>query len=432
MATNVPKSTREAIESAVAEMGAAGLLQDATKTGLDAPVVRRTQRAVSGIDHLAPATLFSEDGVLRWHAGPSRAALPARRTRAASAAPSGQWVTTIPFERLERNKIGEYLGRVDTMLNGKWGIRRIENRKIVGDPITDLKGEKRRLLLVHGTFSSTQSLIDGIATNKSADAFWTWTKGKYDEVLCFDHPTLSVSPILNALDLARAFTSATGSLDVISHSRGGLVARWFLDVMRAKTTKQRAVLVGSPCAGTALASPPRLKSTLSLLSNIGEALRVAGEAASIFQPWIAGPAALMRIVTSFTNALSSTPILDAAIALVPGLNAQSRVGNNAEILRLHEVDTTTTYFVVKSNFETENPGWKFWRHFRMTAIADRATNAIFDGENDLVVDSNSMTDLGLGSSRIAETHDFGTSASVHHTNYFSQRETLDKITEWLP
>ena len=45
----------------------------------------------------------------------------------------------------------------------------------------------------------------------------------YDQVLAFDHPTLSVSPVLNGLDLARRFAGTKAKVDVIAHGRGGLV-----------------------------------------------------------------------------------------------------------------------------------------------------------------------------------------------------------------
>ena len=53
------------------------------------------------------------------------------------------------------------------------------------------------------------------------------------------------------------------------------------------------------------------------------------------------------------------------------------------------------------------------------ARATKATDTIFDGANDCVVDTDSMTFLSdttrIGNNRM---FDFGTTSKVHHTNYY--------------
>ena len=62
-------------------------------------------------------------------------------------------------------------------------------------------------------------------------------------------------------------------------------------------------------------------------------------------------------------------------------------------------------------------------------IADSATNWIFDGPNDLVVDTGSMTNLGVPHLQLAgPPHDFGTTDKIWHCNYFRQPETIGYIT----
>ena len=52
-----------------------------------------------------------------------------------------------------------------------------------------------------------------------------------------------------------------GPLDVIAHSRGGLVTRWALEGFGIGGAGPfRAVMVGAPIGGTSLASPPQLRS----------------------------------------------------------------------------------------------------------------------------------------------------------------------------
>lgn len=88
--------------------------------------------------------------------------------------------------------------------------------------------DARILLLVHGTFSSTDGGFAQLAAAGSGRAFLEGALTEYDAVIGFDHRTLSVDPLTNARDLfdllcARAPRGAT--VDIVTHSRGGLVAR---------------------------------------------------------------------------------------------------------------------------------------------------------------------------------------------------------------
>jgi hypothetical protein len=239
--------------------------------------------------------------------------------------------------------------------------------------------------------------------------------------------------MLNAMELARLLRPTAASIDVVCHSRGGLVARWWLEALdRGQAKSRRVVFIGSPLAGTGLASPANLKSSLSLLCNIAQGLGTA--AAAI--PFLTVVAGVFRVAVSVARLAAKTPAIDAAVALVPGLAAQSRVGNNQEILALRRgtPEVEDRYFAVTADFRSEQPGWKFWRYFQRVDL--RAENAlsdlVFEGRNDLVVDSNSMTQLSdnlvLPPSQV---HDFGTTDRVHHTTYFDQPETFKFLRDRL-
>ena len=88
------------------------------------------------------------------------------------------------------------------------------------------------LLLIHGTFSKTSSPVEGFGPE-----FLGWAQKRYRAVLALDHWTLSKTPLDNAQMLAEqlrilAPELLTGrKLDVITHSRGGLVARSFCGLL---------------------------------------------------------------------------------------------------------------------------------------------------------------------------------------------------------
>jgi hypothetical protein len=246
-------------------------------------------------------------------------------------------------------------------------------------------------------------------------------------VLAFDHATLAASPFLNAIELNQLFNGWRGDLDIVCHSRGGLVVRWWLEGLRPQEFgRTRVVFVGSPLVGTSLAAPARIRAALNLLTNVARTLCVISDLASFASPLFLAVSGLLRLVASLGPLSGKIPFLDAGVALVPGLSAQSRVENNLELDSLQrQADPAADYFAVTSNFEPEDPLWAFWKPFR---LAKNAADHVFDGENDLVVDTGSMIRPGLDRVIPPEHRlEYGTNGRVHHTNFFHQEETIGFI-----
>ena len=91
----------------------------------------------------------------------------------------------------------------------------------------------RVLLFVHGTFSSTVGAFGVLAASEDGRGFLGTLISAYDAVIGFDHKTLSVDPKQNAEALLKRLKKhQPGSdfvIDVITHSRGGLVTRSFVE-----------------------------------------------------------------------------------------------------------------------------------------------------------------------------------------------------------
>jgi hypothetical protein len=397
----------------------------------------RRGRARAFEDDMGVITLEDDEGVLRWHdepvlpaAGYSGRRGPGARTLAVG--PSREY----RFEKLAGNQVASFLDGVDLRLTPYSGLRGFspDSGKLVPlAKVPEVKAGERMLLFVHGTFSSCDCMFS--EEFLPLGAAWLATAG-YKHVLTFDHPTLSRSPMLNACELSRLFQNVRTQVDVIAHSRGGLVTRWWLEALGgAEQGERRAVLVGSPVAGTSLASPFRLKAAMSLLTNFGAALRAAGGLASAWLPLLSVPLAVLKVMGSLSSAVSKTPVFDAAVALIPGLSGQSAVQNNFEIrwLRTSVPACLPRYFAITANFEPTDPGWKFWQYFRRDQLLDRAAEWVFDGANDLVVDTGSMLSLfdDEAAPRPECVQAWEKSTTVHHCNYFRQTETVRAIARAL-
>lgn len=401
-------------------------------------------------------------GLLRWQIGrpqmpgPGHEVLLKRRglRRAPLAAPIVLSQTL--FEKQETSKVSDLLLAADRKLsrpawneNGQlWGLRRFtKSGKFVPflpAELAKLNG-KKVLMIIHGTFSDSDAVMSGLGTAPGGTALFSAALKSYDFVLAFDHPTLALSPMLNAFDLAAKFAHGTPkTLDVVAHSRGGLVARWFCEGFRQEQTSCRVIMVGSPLAGTNLAAPARIKAVMDFLSNAGEAIGFAAGLAG--GPLLALASSLAGFFARVTGALS-TPLADAIVAMIPGIAAQSRHGSNPE-LRALRVNTGTfdfadaaspvRYWVVRSNFEPIEAGaWGFLKSFVTrpgASFLDATADCVFPGTNDLVVDLDSMDQTGeIAGPQPAPrlitniAHDFGDSRTVHHCNYFAQRQTVEAI-----
>ena len=404
---------------------------------------RPPDMAVAAAPQQQIISLVREAGVLRWRAGALSTLGGERRAGMRAALPGGSVVRQFAFERLETSQVYSALIGLDRTLTPDAvytgstgnGLRRLRNGNL--EPFADpgKAAGKSVFLIIHGTFSKTDALIaNGFQKTAPGAKLLADAEKKYDLVLSFDHPTLSVSPMLNAFDLAALLRPSPASIDIVCHSRGGLVARWFCEAYADPAVKRRVMFIGSPLAGTSLAAAPRLRSTLDLLTNIADVLRGASDLASA-NPLFLAASGLLRVVSSVTGLVAKTPILDAAIALVPGLDGQSRTGNNQELLRLRansgNSDFTTgqlRYFAVQANFEPRDIGWNFLRLFSkpLQRIGDLGADIIFSGHNDLIVDTGSMSEVA-DSRLVTIAHDFGTTDRVHHTNYFAQAETVQAV-----
>lgn len=383
---------------------------------------------------LATVALVQDDEVLRWVYDPPPASMRRRARRAGVSADDQDVIHGFQFLEVPPNQLVRKLQDLDDRMTPFRGLR-----QSVGGVLGDVKKGAlggRVLLLIHGTFSRGDMYTEELGATPEGTRFLAACEKKYDAVLTFDHPTLAMSPWLNALDLSRALAAAKGPIDVICHSRGGLTTAWWL--LHARPPVDRVVFVGSPLEGTSLAAPARLKQALDLLGNLARALGTMSHIGATAVPMLAFAGGVMKIVGGVLSLGAGSPLVDAGVAIVPGLAAQSRVGNNMELTALFGEEWTTRHqlHAITSNYapaRLDEPWWKFWTHFRSIPgrVADWGADAIFDGENDLVVDTASMFRLGRAGIPKARRLEFSADEAVHHCAYFRQKKTIDFLKSTL-
>ncbi|MBI5259253.1 MAG: alpha/beta hydrolase [Burkholderiales bacterium] len=432
-------------------------LTEAAKEPIALPITTRRRRGYTPDmqDPRASVSLHDDDGVLRWvYEPPPSQALRGRARRASFFGFGlGDALKTFKYQDIGPNQVTQGLAALDGLLTPDRDLRQWRRSATPAasgplqaaglPPLVPVQAPQlagRTLLLVHGTFSKSEMWFEQLADpdNPAGQALLAqWRKTYGDNILVFDHPTLSVTPWINALDLHRQLRGVTGPIDIVCHSRGGLVVSWLLRL--APVRVRQVVFVGSPLDGTSLASPYRLRAALDLLANVANALSRAGAAASTVFPLAAGAAGLAKVLGKTLRLGATLPIADAAVALVPGLASQQRTDNNAETQRLFAEAwlVKPALAAVTADFEPNvgQPAWKFWTRFRNPGLQalNLGADLVFPGPNDLVVDTDSMTFFGAAPRGVVqgapEVLALGKSATTYHTNYFRNPEVVGFIAQ---
>jgi hypothetical protein len=290
-----------------------------------------------------------------------------------------------------------------------------------GDPL---------LVLVHGTFSNTSGTFGKLWTQHPERV--TELFNRYQgRVYGLEHPTLGVSPIANALMLAKALPRRA-RVHLVTHSRGGLVAEVLarvaaapltpadlerfagkdyadqrkqleelaVEVQRKGVRVERVVRVACPARGTLLASK-RLDAYLSVFKWT---LELAG----------------IPVVPALVDFLGEVARRRADPSMLPGLAAQ--IPDSPLIRWLHSVEEPIPGELRVVAGDIAGDSVSSWLK---TLLAD----AFYWTDNDLVVQTRSM--YGGAPRARGATFLFDRGGKVSHFAYFSNDRTAEAVVNGL-
>lgn len=226
----------------------------------------------------------------------------------------------------------------------------------------------RVLLIVHGTFSQTASPVAGLG-----EEFLAWARKKYRAVIGFDHWTLSKTPEENARELWEKLDPRlrTGhKLDIITHSRGGLVARALVELLNHAEGVRHVVFVGTPNCGTNLANPDNWGRAADVLVNLIHT----------------DPTGVYGKLSGFLVQM----IANGALGEIPGLQAQNPAATGAVefLIKLQKkgvLSAEVSYSAVSANYEPSREDFNLKR--LLAEAGDTTLDGLYPGPNDLVVDT---------------------------------------------
>lgn len=271
----------------------------------------------------------------------------------------------------------------------------------------------RSLLLVHGTFSTADSAFGALP----AATLQALANRYGNRVFAFDHPSLSVTPRDNADWLLRHLPGAAGlEMDIVCHSRGGLVSRCVAaaaadPVAAAKMRVRRLVLVGVPNQGTPLAHPDHM---VDFIDRMTTAMNVFPDN---------GVSTVLEGILTVVKVLGH-----AGLTALDGLRGMQPGGPFLAELDAKPVPGCTL-LGIGGDFEARGAGLGA----AFCKAADSLVDRVFgEAPNDLVVPTAGTRAWG-GAGQIPDDRflAFDAAKGVMHTNYFSQPETSDRLLHWL-
>jgi hypothetical protein len=233
-------------------------------------------------------------------------------------------------------------------------------------------------------------------------------------VFAFDHITLSEDPVKNVdWFLNQMPGSVALDLDVICHSRGGLVSRVLAERPATPSMGQKRVevrnivFVATPNAGTILTDTKYLGDYVDSWTNLLNFFPSNGFV-DVLQVLIT---LVKQVAVGAFNGLDGLESMLPQGKFLAGLNTGQR--------------SATNYFALASDYAPSNPGLEAWAKSRLL-------NVIFKADNDTVVPTAGVYDQnGNQSFPITNRWVFAPSDHVSHSQYFANAVARDKMAEWL-
>ena len=274
----------------------------------------------------------------------------------------------------------------------------------------------RALLFVHGTFSTAHGAFCQIPD----DVMTTLHQRYGGRVFAFNHPSLSQDPLSNArwlLDELQRLQVGSPPLevDIVCHSRGGLVARSLAHASDGKLAVRRIVFVGVPNAGTLLAHPDHM---VKMLDRLTTALNLfpTGPVTETLEAIITVVKVIGHGALGGLDGLAS---MHPAGPFLAALNGAPGGGDG--------------YFAISADYEPQDAGLK---GLVTGGAADAVIDRVFEGAlNDLVVPEVGVYAVeGSAAFPVPPARRLQISADqgVLHTTLFGYAAASARLLDWLP
>jgi CHAT domain-containing protein/pimeloyl-ACP methyl ester carboxylesterase len=341
----------------------------------------------------------------------------------------------------------------DAQLGHRLGLYHCSTESWQLNPVEEPpKSAEPTLILIHGTASSSEGSFSGLWKDPG---YLDQLKKIYtSRIYCFEHRSLTESPIHNALDLIKTLPDDT-PLHLVSHSRGGLIGELLAranrqgeepfslsDISRfqekgkhtgrsgfetqAKQLEElnremrhrnlrieKFVRVACPTRGTTLASG-RLDRWASVMLNlVGKGFDLGATSLPAIAPVVKGYDLLQNFLLSVVKERTDARIL-------PGLEAMMPDSPFVALLNAPGVNIDSPLHILAGDYDGEN---------LLSWLGNCLSEIFYGGATDLVVNTPSMSGGAVREKGIFRK--FLQGSEVHHFSYFRRDDSALALLEAL-
>ncbi len=312
----------------------------------------------------------------------------------------------------------------------------------IGEALVNLPPDRPSLLFLHGTASSTTGSFGKLWTDRRRAERHQLLAPYEGRVFGLEHETLTRSPIDNAIDVAGRLP-AGARLHLVSHSRGGLVGEllsragmeggrdpfdaddlsFFAEhnpdkvrgdlehlnaILKEKRFRiERFVRVACPARGTTLASERfdlYLSVIFNLLGTYGFIAKLAG-----------------GVITSlFSELIMVVAKQRSDPSVLPGIEAMIPSSPLVALINRATTPVAGELRVIAGDMEGESI---------LSTIGTLLTDPLFQGDHDLVVDTDAM--FGGAERSGGAGFLFRRGGDVHHFSYFENADSAEGLARTL-
>lgn len=282
----------------------------------------------------------------------------------------------------------------------------------------DKVADRRSLFLLHGTFSTWESAFEPLIQSEWMKKMNDFYEGR---IFAFNHPSLHHFPAQNVQQLLQMMPSGINlDLDIITHSRGGLVGRELIERLDQldgndwNIKVNKAIFVAGPHQGTILTDKENWVKLIDTYTNL--LTKLPDNTATI----------ILESIVTLVKVIGG-----GAVKALPGLQAMQPKGDYIKRLNASP-KTDTTYYTMGANYV---PGDEKLLIRLGKRLLMKILSKVFGENSDMVVPTmgsfGSATKAGGFPIPSERQRKYELEADLHHLNYFTSEVVNKQLFKWL-
>ncbi len=300
--------------------------------------------------------------------------------------------------------VGAYEQRRHPPALRTWTPSNFTAQSVEPPDLTHFDHDDRALLIVHGFMGSIHGSFGfPEATVRRLSAAYD------DRIIAYDHPTLASTPRQNAEDLFERLNGHDLHLDILAHSRGGLVAREFQRLTEGTPIDVRSIVfVASPNGGTPMADPDRPSGILDAVTNFVGNI-----------PGTDGFALVLELLADI--------VLKGAVPGLEGLVAMQPTGDYLAELNKHQIPDSVVLRAIATEYEPAATAG-----FLQAKLDDGLDEYFGQLRNDRIVPTRSAyAQAGRFQVKPGQRLVLDSARGVHHSSFWTDPRATRQLLTWL-